>query len=599
MSKKELENKNDFNSPKGESFHDSQTESDSININQKSSNKENAAIKDNNNDINDIINIENNLKEEPTENNDHISYDKKFWNINDQQYNDLNLRKEPTNESKTSLDTPDISKQKLKEYLNEDLLNALEVSPMVTPKNNLKDAATENLNDINNNENIIPISDDMMNGSNNDLFQFSLYNNNNSGNAKNEKENNINNKENNTLKNNPIDELIKISENNEEKNKNQNQKEEDDFNDNGIMDSFIPTNSNLNNMQSIGENTNDFNNNINININYIKNKDEIRNIKDDEGGGNKKNVITRENINQENKNTFSNINNNTNTNINNTINNNTNNNTNTNTSNNLNNNNNINYNKFNQNIENKAELGEGRKVNTSKNYIPSHMQHPYIAHMPFPYQAQQHIIQALQPNIHENKFDGNKKFNLIIPIQTMKKNPKMKKPFEIREGDWTCSDCGNLNFSFRVKCNRCGILKEVSEEKKLNNNNEQDQKNNNIKDNNNNTNNNNNNNSKNYYSNMNMMQYKGVIFQSPLYNNGEPYYPKYYSGYIYVPVQGQYIKNPPDKKTAKEENKNKQINKDKDNISNNDKNNNDIQKENDKKEEDKKDNNSENPKKTK
>ena len=50
------------------------------------------------------------------------------------------------------------------------------------------------------------------------------------------------------------------------------------------MDSFIPTNLNLNTMQSIGENTNDLNNNINININNINNKDEIRNIKDDEGG---------------------------------------------------------------------------------------------------------------------------------------------------------------------------------------------------------------------------------------------------------------------------------------------------------------------------
>ena len=52
----------------------------------------------------------------------------------------------------------------------------------------------------------------MMTANNNDLFQFSLYSNNNSANPKNEKENNSNN--NNNLKNNPIDELIKISENN-------------------------------------------------------------------------------------------------------------------------------------------------------------------------------------------------------------------------------------------------------------------------------------------------------------------------------------------------------------------------------------------------
>ena len=40
-----------------------------------------------------------------------------------------------------------------------------------------------------------------------------------------------------------------------------------------------------------------------------------------------------------------------------------------------------------------------------------------------------------------------------------------KKAFEIREGDWTCFDCHNLNFSFRTKCNRCGIEKGVSDKK--------------------------------------------------------------------------------------------------------------------------------------
>jgi len=138
MSKKEQEN----NSSKGESFHDSQTESESVNTNQNLSKKEN------NSTNNNIIISE---KEENIENNDHIGYDKRFWNFNEE----LNLKKEPTNESKLSIDTPDISKQKLKEYLNEDLLNALDVSPMVTPKNILKNAANENINDVNNNENII------------------------------------------------------------------------------------------------------------------------------------------------------------------------------------------------------------------------------------------------------------------------------------------------------------------------------------------------------------------------------------------------------------------------------------------------------------
>ena len=32
-------------------------------------------------------------------------------------------------------------------------------------------------------------------------------------------------------------------------------------------------------------------------------------------------------------------------------------------------------------------------------------------------------------------------------------------PLEIRIGDWICFFCNNLNFSFRIKCIRCGLLK--------------------------------------------------------------------------------------------------------------------------------------------
>jgi hypothetical protein len=45
-----------------------------------------------------------------------------------------------------------------------------------------------------------------------------------------------------------------------------------------------------------------------------------------------------------------------------------------------------------------------------------------------------------------------------------------KKPFQERAGDWTCGQCRNLNFSFRVVCNRCQLTKKesakMSEEKK-------------------------------------------------------------------------------------------------------------------------------------
>ncbi len=78
-----------------------------------------------------------------------------------------------------------------------------------------------------------------------------------------------------------------------------------------------------------------------------------------------------------------------------------------------------------------------------------------------------------------NNFDYTKIKNLTGPIynksninsnvnnsnlnQNVKEKPK--KHFEIRAGDWTCFDCNNLNFAFRVKCNRCGLPKEVSIQK--------------------------------------------------------------------------------------------------------------------------------------
>ena len=51
--------------------------------------------------------------------------------------------------------------------------------------------------------------------------------------------------------------------------------------------------------------------------------------------------------------------------------------------------------------------------------------------------------------------------NIIGNNDIDSKEEKYKKPFEIREGDWTCEFCFNLNFAFRTKCNRCGQSKDM------------------------------------------------------------------------------------------------------------------------------------------
>ena len=42
---------------------------------------------------------------------------------------------------------------------------------------------------------------------------------------------------------------------------------------------------------------------------------------------------------------------------------------------------------------------------------------------------------------------------------------KKKKCFVMKKGDWICYNCKNLNFAFRVKCNKCELNKEESEQR--------------------------------------------------------------------------------------------------------------------------------------
>lgn len=69
-------------------------------------------------------------------------------------------------------------------------------------------------------------------------------------------------------------------------------------------------------------------------------------------------------------------------------------------------------------------------------------------------------FKSLKFNQKPNKIGDNEIYYNKNNIDPEKKEEKCKKPFEIREGDWTCEICYNLNFAFRTKCNRCGVIKD-------------------------------------------------------------------------------------------------------------------------------------------
>ena len=425
------------------------------------------------------------------ENNDQISYDKNYWNLGEIPFPDLSLKKE--SESKLSIDVPDMSNQRLKEYLNEDLLDAIDVSPMTTPKN---------IMNFDNNE---------INLDNKDLFQFSLYNNNND-----EKENIAENEENNEDKdkdeNKNENEINKIKEDEGGGNINilNNKNIENNIYSDNIIHNITNENNNNNKEDFINnENINTINENININNHNI-----IENINKEETNINKELNMNKE----KNDNNIINENNKTDDNKINIIE----------------KDKNLNtivqeIQKENENLE-KKEIKENKdnKDNKEKNstipkknyYQPQYQyQYPFIQ---FPYVTQP-LMGSMNSFGYENKFDTNKKYQVLVPFTVLKKNVKVKKPFEIREGDWTCSNCNNLNFSFRVKCNRCFIFKEQSEQDK-----NKENKENKIK--------------KEEKEHKYPLNKNKTYYQNNSTNNNNTMQYKYYPGFIYVPIQAQFPK---------------------------------------------------------
>ena len=126
-------------------------------------------------------------------------------------------------------------------------------------------------------------------------------------------------------------------------------------------------------------------------------------------------------------------------------------------------NNNINNNKLNEsddlnNISNNEEPIQNNKQSQQKSFI----EQPNLN------------LQNVEPNSNNNNFINNRSslFSFENSNNNFKKKTKHKKHFKIRFGDWICPKCENLNFSFRYKCNRCGLSKEKIENYNNNQNNE-------------------------------------------------------------------------------------------------------------------------------
>ena len=79
-------------------------------------------------------------------------------------------------------------------------------------------------------------------------------------------------------------------------------------------------------------------------------------------------------------------------------------------------------------------------------------------------------IQSIEP-FNSNINNRTSFFSIENSNSNFKKKTKHKKQFKVRFGDWICPKCENLNFSFRKKCNRCGLSKDKIEHNNHSNNN--------------------------------------------------------------------------------------------------------------------------------
>ena len=129
---------------------------------------------------------------------------------------------------------------------------------------------------------------------------------------------------------------------------------------------------------------------------------------------------------------------------------------------NINNQNNFQSLNNNTNFSNQNNINNNYPNNLNNNNYYPNINNNYIslnynskAYIPLKFRKNEQNNQT--SNVNNTKTTKNNKFD-----NGKKNKHKSKKNFEMRDGDWKCCNCNNLNFSFRNKCNRCSLPKEYS-----------------------------------------------------------------------------------------------------------------------------------------
>jgi len=121
----------------------------------------------------------------------------------------------------------------------------------------------------------------------------------------------------------------------------------------------------------------------------------------------------------------------------------------------------INFNNFPNNTLNKRKFSHNIETGFIGNYFNNilnlnNQQNP---------QETNFIQMQNQPKLNPLFFSYNESQGQLKNSGNNKTNSKKnsskipKKPLDKRKGDWQCPRCNNLNFSFRVECNRCQLPK--------------------------------------------------------------------------------------------------------------------------------------------